>query len=107
MISVVGFPELFTGPWNGSKRLMGLQATSDRAYGLKRLPIGDHLWQPVSCSIRAEVVFTLGRDLAIAVRDSIVRRVSRRGGARTRVSPMSLDWLQTHEIEYRKHRLEP
>ena len=85
---------------------MGLQATSDRAYGLKRLPIGDHHWPPVS-SYRAEVVFTLGRDLAIAVRDSIVRRVSRRGGARTRVSPMSLDWLQTHEIEYRKHRLEP
>jgi len=54
----------------------------------------------------AELLFSLGRDLAAAIRDSIVRRATQRLAARIRVSPMSLTWLRMHETEYDKHRVE-
>lgn len=54
----------------------------------------------------AESLFSLGRDLAATIRDSIVRRATQRLAARIHVSPMSVTWLRVHDIEYDKHRAE-
>jgi hypothetical protein len=85
---------------------MDLQATSDRAFGGGRPPIGGEHWWPAFSVLRAELLFSLGDDLAVTIRDSILGRLSHFGDTRIRVSPMSLEWLQTHQTEYDKHRAE-
>jgi hypothetical protein len=86
---------------------MNLQATSDRAFGGGRPPIAwEHRW-PASSVFRAEFLFSLGRDVAVTIRESILWGVSRFGDRRIRVSPMSLEWLQMHDVECSKHPAEP
>lgn len=71
-----------------------------------RLPVaGVGRWL-ASYVFRAELVLSLGHDLAAAVRDSIVRRASRSGAARIHVPAMSDAWLRMHETEYDKRRAE-
>ena len=82
---------------------MNLQATSDRAFGSGRPPIaGEHCW-PASFVFRAEFLFSLACDVAVTIRDSVLRGVSPFGDSGIRLSPMSLKWLQMHEAEYSKH----
>jgi hypothetical protein len=85
---------------------MNLQATSDRPFGGGRPPIAGEHWWPASSVFRAEFLFSLGRDVAVTIRDSVLRGVSRFGDSRIRVSPMSLEWLLAHEAEYSKHPAE-
>lgn len=85
---------------------MNLQATSDHAFGGGRPPIAGGHWWPASSVFRTELLFSLSHDLAVTIRDSILQGVSRFGDSRIRVSPMSLEWLETHEAEYRKHPAE-
>jgi hypothetical protein len=56
--------------------------------------------------VRAELLFSLGCDLACTIRDSIVRLPSRCGLATIHISPMSLTWLRVYEAEYDKHPVE-
>jgi hypothetical protein len=83
--------------------MMGAHARSDSALGGGRLSAGDVGSWLDSYVFRAEAVLRVGGDLAATVRDAVLRRVSRCGGARIRVSGMSDSWLQTHETEYDKH----
>jgi len=85
---------------------MNLLATSDRVFGSGRPPIAGEHWWPASSALRAESLFSRGLALAVTVGDSIRRRLSRFGADRIRVSPMSIEWLQTHEAEYSKHSAE-
>jgi hypothetical protein len=84
---------------------MGLHVVSDGALGGGRLPVGVGCWL-TSYLFRAELMLSLGRNLAATMRDSILRQVSRCGAARIHVSAMSDTWLQMHETEYGKHRAE-
>jgi hypothetical protein len=85
---------------------MGLPVTPEGVLERSRLPAGDADKWPISYLLRAEYLWSLSCDLAIAIRDSMVRLPSRCGVARIQVSPMSLTWLQMHEIECEKHRAE-
>jgi hypothetical protein len=86
---------------------MNLQATSDRAFESGRRFIGLEHWWTTSSAFRAETLFSRGLALAISVGDSMRRRLSPLGADSIRVSPMSIEWLQTHEAEYSKHPAEP
>ena len=86
---------------------MNLQATSDRAFASGRRPIGIENWWPAYSALCAESLFSCGLALAVTVGDSMRRRLSPFGADSIRVSPMSIEWLQTHEAEYRKHPAEP
>jgi hypothetical protein len=85
---------------------MNLQATSDRAFASGRRPIGIEHWGPAHSALCAELLFSRGLALAVTVGDSIRRRLSRLGADRIRISPMTIEWLQTHEAEYIKHPAE-
>jgi len=85
---------------------MNLQATSDRAFESGRRPIGVEHWWTASSAFRAETLFSCGLALAVSVGDSMRRRLSPFGADSIRVSPMSIEWLQTHEAEYSKHPAE-
>lgn len=85
---------------------MNLQATSDCAFGGRRPPTAGEHWWPAPSVCRAEFLFSLGRDVAVTIRDSVLRGVSRLGESRIRVSPMSFEWLLAHEAEYTKHPAE-
>jgi hypothetical protein len=84
---------------------MAPNVTSDDALGGGRLSAGDVAgWLNPWC--HAESAFFLGRDLAAAMRDAILRRVSGCGTPRIHVSAMSDSWLRMHETDYEKHRQE-
>ena len=85
---------------------MNLLATSDRVFGSGRPPIAGEHWWPASSALRVESLFSCGLALAVAVGDSMRRRLSPFGADSIRVSPMSIEWLQTHEAEYSKHLAE-
>jgi len=85
---------------------MNLQATTERALASGRWPIGIEHWWPAYSALCEESFFSRGLALAVSVGDSIRRRLSRFGADRIRVSPMSIEWLQTHEAEYSKHPAE-
>ena len=83
---------------------MGLHAVSDGAGG--RLSV-DNVGSWLTASVcRAELVLSLGRDLAVSVGDSILRWASLCSAARIHVSAMSDTWLRMHEAEYGKHTAE-
>jgi hypothetical protein len=84
--------------------MTGTQLTSDRALGGGRLSAADVGGWLNPYGFRAEAALWVGRDLAATVRDSILRRLSRRGGIH--VAGMSDRWLRMHETEYDKHRTE-
>ena len=85
---------------------MGLYVVSDGTLGGGGLPVaGVGRWL-ASYVFRAELVLSFCRDLAAAVRDSIVRRASRSGAADIHVPAMSDTWLRMHETEYDKRRAE-
>jgi hypothetical protein len=85
---------------------MDLHVVSDGALGRGRQPVGDIGRWLSSCVFRAELVLSLGRDLAAGVRNAILPRASRSGASRIRVPPVSDTWLQTHETDYDKHHAE-
>ena len=85
---------------------MNLQATSDHAFASGSRPIGIEHWWPAYSGLCAESLFSRGVALAVTVGDSIRRRLSQLGADRIRISPMSIEWLQTHEAEYSKHPAE-
>ncbi len=85
---------------------MGPPVTSDGAFGRGRLSGSDVGGWLHAYVCHAESPLCLGRDLAVAMRDAIRRRVSRFGSARIRVSGMSDSWLRTHEGDFDKHRAE-
>lgn len=78
---------------------------SDGALGGSRLPLRAGGWL-TSYVLGAELMLSLGRDLAAAVRESILRRASRSRAARIRVPAMSDTWLRMHETEYDKRQAE-
>jgi hypothetical protein len=85
---------------------MGPQVTLDGALGSGRLSVGDvGVWLN-SYVRRAESALCAGRDLAAAVRDFILRRVSARVATRIHVSAVSDSWLRMHDTDYDKHRAE-
>jgi hypothetical protein len=86
---------------------MRLHVVSDGALEGGRLPVGDADGWLNSCVCRAELLLSLGRDLAASMRDSILRHASVRGACRIHLSAMSETWLRMHETEYDKHRAEP
>jgi hypothetical protein len=86
---------------------MRRHGTADGTLGGGRLSVEHYHWWPVSHVLHAEFVISLGRDLTAAVRDPVLRLASRCGVDKVRVSPMSPTWLETHEIEYDKHRENP
>jgi hypothetical protein len=85
---------------------MNLQATSDRAFASGRRPTGIAHWWPAYSALCAESLLSRGFARAVTVGDSIRRRLSRLGADGIRISPMSIEWLQTHEAEYSKHPAE-
>jgi cytosine/adenosine deaminase-related metal-dependent hydrolase len=70
------------------------------------LSVGDVAGWLNSYVFHVESAFCLGRDLAVTIRDAILRRVSGCGAARIHVSGMSDSWLRMHETDYQKHRPE-
>jgi hypothetical protein len=91
---------------DGGSSMMGLQLTPGGAPAGSRPSVADAEQRPIHNLFRAELLFSFGADLAAAMRDSIVRPAARRLVTRIHVSPMSLTWLQMHETEYDKHRVE-
>ena len=85
---------------------MGPHVTPDGALGDGRLSIGDVDGWLNSHVFYAESAFCLGRDLAVTMRDAILRLVPGYGAARIHVSGMSDSWLRMHETDYDKHRAE-
>ena len=86
---------------------MGLHIVSDDALAGGRLRVGDAGGWLNSCVLRAELIFYLGCDLAVSMRDSIRRHRLRCHASRIQVSALSDTWLRIHETEYDKHRAEP
>ena len=72
-----------------------------------RLPMYDAGGWLNSCVVQADVLLSLGRDLAASIRDSVLRHASRRSASRIHVSAVSDTWLRMHETEFDKHRAEP
>ena len=75
----------------------------------------DARWDGADCAVelghwptwpllRSDLVRAFLRELAMIVRDSILRRLSRSSDAGIRVSPMTVAWLKQHEREYDKHQ---
>ena len=86
---------------------MGLHVVSHDALAGGRLRVGDAGGWLNCCVVRAELIFSLGRDLAVSIQDSIRRHGLRRRASRIQVSALSDTWLRLHETEYDKHRAEP
>ena len=70
--------------------------SADRAVELGHWP----MW-PL---LRTDLGLALFRELAMTVRDSILRRLSRSSDTEIRVSPMTVAWLKLHGREYDKHQ---
>jgi hypothetical protein len=85
---------------------MGPHVTRDGALRGGRLSIGDGGGWLNSFVFHAESAFSVGRDLAATLRESIRRRMPRCGAARIHLSGMSDNWLRLHETDYDKHRAE-
>ena len=86
---------------------MGLHIVSDYALAGGRLRVGDAGGWLDSCVVRAELIFSLGCHLAVAMRDSIRRHRLRRHASRIQVSALSDTLLRCPETEYDKHHAEP
>jgi hypothetical protein len=82
---------------------MGPHMTPRGAVGGDRTSVGDVAGWLNAYVSGAESAFCLGRDLAATMRDSILRRVPRRGAATIHVSAMSDGWLLAHTTDCDKH----
>jgi hypothetical protein len=82
---------------------MNLHMTSGGTFGAGRPSVGDVVGWLNASVFRPESTLRFGRDLATRIRDSIRTASPRCGGARIRVSAMSVAWLRMHETEHHKH----
>jgi len=87
----------------GRASTMGLHVTPEGVLGGGRLLVGNVGGWLTAYLSDAESACCRGCDLAAAMRDAILRRVSGRGAARIHVSGMSDSWLRMHEADHDKH----